>query len=93
MSVIEKDTLLKRRENVPFKKMGVDLVILDLHTGDYFSLNDAAGFIWERINGKNLLGSIALKLARAYGISQERALKDTFEFAKLLIRDNLVRIT
>ena len=71
MTAINENTLINRKNNIPFKKLGKDLVILDLNTGDYFALNEVAGFIWERINGKDSLGKIAQKLARVYNIKQE----------------------
>ncbi len=92
MTAINENTLINRKNNIPFKKLGKDLVILDLNTGDYFALNEVAGFIWERINGKDSLGKIAQKLARVYNIKQEPALKDTLTFAKLLMQNNLVAV-
>lgn len=92
MPEINENTLINRKNNIPFKKLGKDLVILDLNTGDYFALNEVAGFIWERINGKDSLGKIAQKLARVYNIKQEPALKDTLTFAKLLMQNNLVAV-
>jgi len=92
MTAINENTLINRKNNIPFKKLGKDLVILDLNTGDYFALNEVAGFIWERINGKDSLGKIAQKLDRVYNIKQEPALKDTLTFAKLLMQNNLVAV-
>lgn len=92
MPAINENTLINRKNNIPFKKLGKDLVILDLNTGDYFALNEVAGFIWERINGKDSLGKIAQKLARVYNIKQEPALKDTLTFAKLLMQNNLIAV-
>ena len=36
-------------ENITWKKMDEGIVVLKLETGDYFTLNETAGYIWNQL--------------------------------------------
>ncbi len=61
-----------------------DLLVLDVTTGDYFSLGPVGAFVWERLDGSTSLAEIATQVAKAWGVDQETAKSDVLDFASQL---------
>ena len=65
-------------------------VIIHLGAGTYFSLNTTGSYLWDRLDGKTSLGSIATELAQMYGIDTAIANKDVLTLARELTDEGLV---
>lgn len=89
---INLNTVLKKSEDVPSKRVDDEIMLLNLDNGDYFSLNEVGFFIWDNIDGKKQLSKINSKLSKSYKIKEETAEKDTLDFANSLHKKNLVEI-
>jgi hypothetical protein len=56
------------------------IVVLDLRSSRYMSLNDSAARLWSILAGGGTFADLVAALQQAYGIDQERAAGDTAAF-------------
>ena len=71
--------------NIVDKQVMDELVLLDLQTGDYHSLNETAAFIWQQARSEASMEQIAKALQEQFNIELSSALEDvqsTFEQLK-----------
>jgi len=62
--------------NVMARRVGDEVIILDLNGGEYFGLPDVAGRIWELLDdGKSLLEAAGL-IAAEFGVDRSTAEND-----------------
>jgi hypothetical protein len=84
MASAEKDQ--KRYKHSPdtaWRRVEGEAVILDLKSSRYYSLNDSAAFIWERLDSGATVSEIAPILSAEYDVSTAAAARD----AAALVRD------
>lgn len=67
-----------------------DCLILDLDSGNYYGVGESGGFIWERLDGKTDLQTVAEAVARHFEIESSRAAEDLLEFVARLHELGLV---
>jgi len=80
----------RHAKHVAWRKVDDEVVILDLETSVYYSLNETAGHIWELV-GKGLSEqAIADELAEEYGQSVKTVQKDVSALIKKLKKENLI---
>jgi hypothetical protein len=69
-----------------------EAIVLNLATGVYYSLDQAAGFIWSLLAGGHSLADTAAALLARYDVSAERARADVERVAEDLVKESLIRI-
>lgn len=85
-----KDTVGKYAKHVAWRKVDDEVVILDLETSVYYSLNETASDIWELI-GKGLSEEdIAEEVADRYGQKPASVKKDVNALVKKLKKEKLI---
>jgi len=67
----------KKTERLPWRLIGEHIVAIEPTRGEVSELNEAASWLWERIDGKLPLTSLASALASEFEVSGEQALEDT----------------
>ena len=84
-------TKRKRAKGVTWKSLpgGEEGLLLQLKTGDYFTVNEVGLKVWEMAEGKTD-EQIAAALARKFDVSAEAALKDTRTYCRQLERAGLL---
>lgn len=73
-----------------WKRMGDEIVILDLNSGSYYTLNGSASFSWEKLVQGVPLEQAADDTAKEYGIPPETALADLESFLTRLKEEKLI---
>jgi len=74
------------------RKFHDELVVLNLRTGEYFSLDAFATQIWERLVAGDDLEQIVLELAPNYAVEASELQRDVERFADELVRSGLVHL-
>ena len=74
----------RRSETSEGEPAGEDYFVLDLDTGKYYSLGEAGGFIWQRLDGGRSLARIARDLSGTYDVGDRQAETDVLEFVGAL---------
>ena len=92
MKKISADTVIKKNEDILVKKIDKEAVLLNLATGDYFTLNETLRVIWSLIDGKLTLQEMALKMVSSYDVGYRRALSDIISLVGKLQKRKLIAI-
>ena len=92
MPKITVESVIKRRDNVPWKEIKAEGILLGLETGDYFAVNSIGLFIWKLLNGSKSIEKLAENIACIYDAAKDTTLSDTLDFMRVLVRKNLVTI-
>jgi hypothetical protein len=73
-------------------KLEQDTVILNLATGQYYSLEGVASLIWQGFEAKYSLGEIQEKIVATYDVSPEQSLSDIQSFIVDLTHAGLISL-
>jgi Coenzyme PQQ synthesis protein D (PqqD) len=82
--------LRRRREDVIVRKVGHDVLVLDIESDRIHQLNQTAGFIWQRCEEAPSVGEIASLLAIEFDVGHDEAVKDVLETLSRLRELNLI---
>jgi Coenzyme PQQ synthesis protein D (PqqD) len=65
-------------------------VLLDVDSGEYFTLNEVGGRVWDLCDGSRSVSSIAEALSAEYDVDATTALRDAGELLQTLAGAGLV---
>ena len=88
--MIDRESCPKRTAQVIAQKASNDWVLLNMEDGNYFSLNDIGGRIWELCDGSRSVSQLAVALAAEYDASPEVLEKDIVEMLENLQKGKLI---
>jgi coenzyme PQQ biosynthesis protein PqqD len=80
----------KRISQVIAQKASNDLLLFNMEDGNYYSLNEIGGRIWELCDGSNSVSQVVTALAAEYGASQEVLERDVAELLESLQSGKLI---
>jgi hypothetical protein len=87
---LEANARLQRSPNATFQVVAGEAILIHLHTGAYYSLNDVGTAFWQMLDGARTLNDCAGALAAEYNAPPEVVLADLIELAGDLAREGLV---
>lgn len=76
--------------NVAARRVGEETVILDLDSGNYFSLDDIGTRIWELLAEGNALGQICSAVLEEYEVDRPQLEQDIADLTQNLLDQGLV---
>ena len=86
---METKETFKAAPNVAWRKIENEVIILDLETSDYFSLNEVGTRIWELLQEGKDEDSVAEVIEAEYEIDKKNAKKDVAAFLKQLKKEKI----
>jgi len=90
---LQPDIAIQLSEKVLFKVLGDEAVLLDLHSNQYFGLNEVGCRIWQLIPELGRLASIRDRLVEEYDVSVDQAWHDLKTLIAELLQRGLVSAT
>lgn len=81
------------QKKIVWRKIASELVILNLGTGHYYTMNKTGMFLWEGILKKLAPEVLAKQLTEEFEVDYKTALKDTLDCITQLIRENVLTDT
>lgn len=87
---VSPDSRFKHAPNTAWRRIEDEAVILDLRTSVYFSLNDTAAFIWERVGDGLPAEEIAALVTEDFEQTLESARRDVLELLRELHKNELI---
>jgi len=81
-----------RSDQIMGSKMDNQLVMIDLESGNYFSLNAIAAEIWERLVEPIQVLDLCAALHERYVVSEERCLREVLALLGQMYEKNLLRL-
>jgi hypothetical protein len=73
-------------------KIGEEVVMMDMDSGFYFSLNSVASAIWSKLENQITLADLVEELINIYAIERTVCEKDTQELLEQFLEKNIIRI-
>ena len=78
------DLVRPRRDDLAWRRVGGEAVLLDLRSNVYLSINETGTFLWDRMQDGATQAELAAALAERYELAQETADADVSEFIAVL---------
>ena len=72
----------KQSSDIHSKKIGSEIVLLELDKKHIRQLNSTASFLWEQLKEKKTTNELALNLSTKFKISKNEAIKDIDSWIK-----------
>ncbi len=86
---LTRQSIIKKKEDVVCESLGHEAVLLNLKTGDYFTLNGTGRMLWAILDEESVLAGIFKKAAAHFVIPPDQIEKDITVFFEELGRLNL----
>ena len=83
--------IFKHREDLEWKKIENEVVLIDDAEGKVFRFDPVASEIWSQLNGKNSFPDIVQHLTEVFEVTSRQAQKDTEAFLKKLSGLDLIQ--
>jgi hypothetical protein len=88
--MINHESCPKRMEQVIAQKASKDWLLFNMNDGNYYSLSDIGGRIWELCDGTRTVSQLVAVLAAEYDASSEVLEKDTVELLESFQNGRLI---
>lgn len=89
MPLLTEHSVIQKKENVVCEELGPDAVLLNLQTGDYYTLNDTGRAVWNFLATPASVQALVELTVEKFSIDRCRAEKDVRVFIEELIRMDL----
>ena len=83
-------TTFETSDNIAWRNINEEVVILNLKSGEYFTLNDVGRFVWLAITDRNNIEEICQKVVDTFAVSPETAAKDIDIFVTGMMNEGLL---
>jgi Coenzyme PQQ synthesis protein D (PqqD) len=83
-------TFPRQREGVAAQVVGGEAVLLDIESGEYFSLNRVGSRIWELCDGTRSAAGIISVICEEFDVDEDVATADTHEVLDEFKKEKLV---
>ena len=82
--------VFKGREGVVKQRASTSLVLLDIESGEYYSLNEVGDRMWELCDGSRSIREVIAAIGREYDASEDIIETDVTELLEELVGANLL---
>ena len=90
MSSVTPETVLRKRSDVRYRRIGGEAVVLRQSTAEVMVLNELAGDILDLVDGNLPVGGWVERLAGEYAVETPVLERDLVEFAAELVEAGLL---
>ena len=91
MNVLEENTVCVKSEDVVFRTIEGETIILNIKNSTYYDLNEVGTEIWERTDGEKSIIDIAKDISKIYDVSVEKAKKDIIKLYSDFFKEKLIK--
>lgn len=86
------DAILEGEDEVVFRDLGGEAVILHLGTATYFGLNEVGTRVWQLLGERLSLDAVCARLAEEFDAPRERIDADVAALVSQLVAKGLLRV-
>jgi len=80
------------KDKITHRVVDSEVVILNLESGNYYTINETGAIIWKALDDKKCLSEILDLLKNEYQYSADRSFeKDAEDFIKFLEKENIIK--
>lgn len=84
---------LVRGKDVVHKEIESESVLLNLDSGNYYTLNKTGSFVWSLVDGKKNITDIVGQIVDRFDVDREEAGRDAETLIKDLIAEGLIQLS
>jgi Coenzyme PQQ synthesis protein D (PqqD) len=88
--VIDQNSVFGRRDRVIAQQVEGQSVLLDVDSGEYFSLNEVGGLVWDLCDGSHSVASMVDAICEQYDVESSVVLNDATELLESLSGAGLI---
>ena len=88
----DKKKRYRHAAHVSWRRVDAEAVILNVDTSEYYSLDEVAAEIWERLGRGKALSATVSEVAALYGERPERVEKDARALVAALLSERLLEV-
>ncbi|MFA7042859.1 MAG: PqqD family peptide modification chaperone [Bacteroidales bacterium] len=93
MKTISIDSLVQRKDsNLIISELDDDLIMMDMESGSYLSLNKTGRIIWEQLEQPVLVGDLIQQLMKRFSIDEKTCTTETIAFLNKIAGQKALRI-
>ncbi|MCK9625813.1 MAG: PqqD family peptide modification chaperone [Bacteroidales bacterium] len=93
MKTISIDSLVQRKDNdLIVSELDDDLVMMDIESGSYLSLNKTGRIIWEQLEQPVLVGNLIQHLMNRFSVDEKICTIETLDFLNKIERQKALLI-
>lgn len=81
---MESKELKLRDEDLSWRQVGDEVIVLDLRSNAYLSINQSGTALWEMLVDGSTPATMAARLVADFGVEEDRARRDVEEFVAML---------
>jgi hypothetical protein len=82
--------IFKKSDDVIIKDIDNESVLLNLKSGDYFTVNATGSAILESLNGSRNIAEIAKKISMEFKVDYKQVVHDAVDFLGTLYKNKLI---
>ena len=86
------NTLLSRSEDYLSNEIDGEVVMMNIETGAYASLNATGKSIWELLSEPKQITEIVRSLTAEYAISEEQCMNEVVPFLTEMVKNNILKV-
>jgi hypothetical protein len=86
----EMNTVLQPTDDITWRNVEEEIVVLKLGTGEYFTFNDLGREIWLFLTEGNSISEIIQKIVDTYEVEKNQAAADVEKFTSGLLHQGLL---
>jgi 2-polyprenyl-3-methyl-5-hydroxy-6-metoxy-1,4-benzoquinol methylase len=90
--MIKLDTILVKNEDIAWRKIDDDAILIDMDEEEVTHFNEVAAQIWDSLDGTKSTAEIIEHIRSQFEVDQEQAKKDVFAFLNKLLQKEMVEI-
>ncbi|QHS58126.1 PqqD family peptide modification chaperone [Chitinophaga agri] len=86
-----KETVIRRNErNFLVSRVGEEVVLMDIHNGEYIGLNAVGSVIWEKLEQPVAVHDVVHALMQEYAISMQLCEQETLLFLQKMMQHRML---
>ncbi len=90
--MIDLETRVYKNENVPWRIIEDEAILVEVKKGEVIHLNDVGAKIWDLIDGENTVQDIVLGVVGAYEVDEDTARQDALCFISEVLEKGLAAV-
>ena len=92
MSSLTLDSLVTQHPDQVAAEADGEVLMMHIDSGDYFSLNDVASFLWQELSQPRTVAALSAAVQAQYSVAPAVCEADVMDFCGNMIRDGLMLV-
>ncbi|RME77963.1 MAG: PqqD family protein [Chloroflexi bacterium] len=85
--------ILTRSTNAAYQSVGEETILINLNTGEYYTLNDTGSRFWQLLDGQRTIADCAAVIAGEYDVPPAVVEADLLELAAEFVSEGLAVVS